>query len=119
FAAEAAWVGTGHQRQRTAHAYRVTELPGFASEVFLRDQVFREVPALCITGKNQLEFGFALLFATVVPFQKIRNAVMAYYLEQRLVGAVDVFKFKIEHRVDPVFAQQRAEAVLKPEPGEQ
>ena len=51
--------------------------------------------------------------------QGVGAAVVAHDFEQGLIGAVDVFELEIKDGIDPVLAQQWADAVLQPEAGEQ
>src|SRR5439155_22856198 len=119
FTAKAASVRTGHQRQRPAYANGIAKFPRLRFEVLFSNQVFRDVPSLNVAGKNQLQLGLALLFAAVISLQEIGAAIVPYNFKHGFIGAVDVFKFKIKHRIDPVFPQQGTKTVLQPKAGEE
>src|SRR3984893_14989788 len=92
--AERAVVRLGHQRERTADAPCVAELPRAASKVFFHDEVFADVPAFVVATEDQLEFDLALLFCPrlTVGVNQIFLTIVADDFEKRLVGAVDVLK---------------------------
>src|SRR6202022_5116906 len=87
--AERAVVRRGHQRERTADAPCVAELPRAASKVFFHDEVFADVPAFVVATEDQLEFDLALLFCPrlTVGVNQIFLTIVADDFEKRLVGA--------------------------------
>src|SRR5690242_12079703 len=103
FPAEPAWLGTRGQGKRPAGAKRVPEFPGFSCEILFGDDVLRYVPPFEVAGENQFEFDLSLLLAAIVACDKVIASIVANDLKQRFVGAVDVFEFEIEDRINPVF----------------
>src|ERR1700733_12076187 len=66
-------------RQGMRHAQRIAELPGFRLiQIFLADEIFRDVPATEITGENQFQLQFALRLRTTLSVgqQQVRDAVV-------------------------------------------
>ena len=61
--AKGTFPAAGRAAQRTRGSHRVTELPRVMAEVFLRDEVLRDVPVLHVGRENQLQFGFVLMVA--------------------------------------------------------
>src|ERR1700682_354712 len=80
-------------------AQRIAELPGAAGEILFRNDIFRNVPSLEITGQNELELDLALFLAAIVAPEEIRTAVVSYNFEQRLIRTIDVFELEVKHRV--------------------
>ncbi len=118
--AQGAGVRQRRQRQRAAGAERVAELPDRTRQVFLGDEVGGKVPIRGMAGEDQLGLHLAEALAAGLPVGRrmVGFAVVPDHLEHRLVGAVDVLEFDVEHRVDPVLAQQRPPAVLPAPAGE-
>src|ERR1700693_233003 len=59
FAAESAVVSAGRKLQRTAHSPGISELPEIVGKVFLRDDVFADIPPPVIAAENQFQLQFA------------------------------------------------------------
>src|SRR6476660_3053867 len=117
--AQAARIGAGRERQRPAYRQRVSELPWLVLEVLLGNEVLGKIPAFEVAAQDQLQLHFAFFLAAVIPLQEILYTVMPDYFQQRLVRAVDVLKLDVQHRIDPVLFEKRAESVLQAEAGKQ
>src|SRR6266849_10144580 len=60
---------------------------------------------------------FSAMFQPFTLLERIRHPVMTNNFQESFVGAVNVLELHIKNRIDPMLAQQRTEAVLKPEAG--
>ena len=119
FTAQHAALCTCDQRQWTAHSHGVAKFPGLICEILFRDHVFRNVPALHVARQNQLQLGFPFLFMAIIALKKSFAHIVSNYLEQRFIGAIDILEFHVQHRINPMLAEQWAKSVFPPESGKQ
>src|ERR1700741_878403 len=98
FRTEGTGPATGSCAQWTRRSDRITELPRGVAQIFLGDEVFRNVPGLEVQGEDQpcLSFMLMLLPGLGVGLRKVGLPVMCHHFEQRLVGAGDVFILDVE-----------------------
>src|SRR5581483_6350799 len=106
--------GRGDCAQGTRNPEGVSELNAFVvAEVLFGDKVFRDVPVMHITGKNQL--GFELMGAdmTALGIRHIKFGGLSWDLFLDAAGLVNIFVLEIQNGIDAVLASQRTEAVLE------
>src|SRR5260370_42486624 len=115
---ESACPGGSLQAQRPAGGECIAKLPWGVPDVLLCGDVLREVPALCVAGKDQFQLYLALPLRASLPIapRQVVVAVMSHHFQQTLVSTVDVLKLEVECRVDPVFAHQWPHPVFYAEP---
>src|SRR5579884_2636520 len=89
-AAQRASIRRRRERERTADADRIAELPRIACEIFLPDQICRGVPAVVIARENELRLDLPLVFQPRLAVRRsdVVARIEADDLAQRLVGAV-------------------------------
>jgi len=88
FTTEVARSRTGLESERATRRQSIAEFPRERAEIFLGDEVLRDIPAFKIAGKDELEFSLALFFRAAVTQNKILFGIVTNNLEQRLVGRI-------------------------------
>ena len=121
FAAEIAGYRGSFQPEGAVEPEGIAEFPGFVGEILFGDEVFRNVPAFEIAGKDKLRLDFALPFQArlTIGRSEVFLGVVTYDFLQTLVGPVDVFELDVEHGIDPMFSHVRPKAVLPAPAGEE
>src|SRR5437588_10777419 len=109
-----ATVRPGGERKWPANSRSIAKFKRCVPYVLFRDEVFGDRPPFEVAAQDQLGFELSLFLVPGIAAgcRDIVFPVVANHFQQSLVGAADVFKLHIEHRVDPVLAWQHAKAVL-------
>src|ERR1700737_4885370 len=117
FRAQLAVFWPGRRSKGPAHAYGIAEFKRRMPNVLFGNKVLRDGPPADMAAEDQFCFELPFFFLPVncVLAGQIVFAVVPDYLQQAAIGSIDVFKFHIEDRIDPVFSCEYTETVLPAE----